>query len=125
MNTKNFIEKELSYQIIGCAMEVYNTLGYGFLEKIYENALMVSFAENNIKAESQKPISVLYHKKIIGDYFADIIIENKIILELKTIEKIRQEHKAQLLNYLKATHIELGFLLNFAKEKLEYERFVC
>ena len=76
-------------------MEVHNTLGYGFLEKIYENALMVSFVENNIKAERQKPISVLYHKKIIGDYFADIIIENKIILELKTIEQIRQEHRAQ------------------------------
>ena len=126
MNTKNnnFIEKDLSYKIIGCAMEVHNSLGYGFLEKVYENALLIALRDNDIKAESQTSISVYFHNKIVGDYFADILVENKIILELKTVEKVGQVHRAQLLNYLKATKLNLGFLLNFSKEKLEYERFI-
>ncbi len=105
-------------------MEVYNKLGYGFLEKVYENALMILFQREGIQAEQQVPIKVYFERKIIGDYVADILVENKIILELKSVENIIDLHRAQVLNYLTATGFHLAIILNFGKEKLEFERFV-
>ncbi len=116
--------KELSYKIVGIAMEVHRELGSGFLEKVYENAMMVLFEQQGITALQQAPIEVTFHDKIIGDYYADILVEGKIILELKTVSQIADIHKAQIINYLKATGIRLGMLINFGTEKLEYHRFV-
>jgi GxxExxY protein len=121
---KDILYKELSYKIIGLAMEVHNKLGSGFLEKVYENALMLLFRRENVMAKQQTPVTVYFDGEIIGDYFADILVEDKIILELKTIEKIVDVHKAQALNYLKATGLRLAIILNFRKDKLEYERLV-
>ncbi len=118
------IYENLTYQIIGLAMEVYNELGYGFLEKVYENALMILLEENNLKAQQQYPIKVNFRGKIIGEYIADISIDNKIILELKTVDKITNIHRSQILHYLKATDIRVGIILNFSKKKLYHERFI-
>lgn len=116
--------RELSYQIVGLAMQVHGELGYGFLEKVYENALMIALRENAIKAEQQFPIKVYFHGQIVGEYIADILVEEAIILELKSQPNISDIHKSQTLNYLKATGLKLGLLLNFGRRKLEHERLV-
>ena len=123
-NEKEILYKDLSYKIIGSAMEVHSTLGYGFLEKVYENAMMLLFRREGIQAKQQAPIKVYFEGEIVGDYFADILVEDKIILELKVLEKITDVHIAQALNYLKATGLELAIILNFGKRKLEYERLI-
>lgn len=111
-----YLHQELSSNIISCFYKVYNTLGFGFLEKVYEYALLIELTKSGLFVERQKPIKVHYEEKIVGEYFADIIIENKIILELKAAESLIEEHELQLINYLKATDIELGLLLNFGKK---------
>ena len=116
--------KELSYEIVGVAMGVHNQLGNGFLEKVYENSMMILFEEKSIKAKQQQKINVMFKNRVVGDYIADILVEDKIILELKTIDKITNVHRAQLLNYLKATGLKLGIIINFKNRKLEYERIV-
>lgn len=103
--------------------KVYNSLGYGFLEKVYENALKIELMRMNLKAEQQKNIKVFYEKFEVGDYFADLIINDLIIVELKAAESVCEEHEAQLINYLKATNLEVGLLLNFGK-KAEFKRKV-
>lgn len=105
-------------------MQVHNTLGFGFLEKIYENSLMVLLKREGITAKQQAPITVYFEGENVGEYFADILIEDKIVLELKSGEKIVDAHRAQTLNYLKATDLNLAIILNFGKERLEYERLV-
>lgn len=105
--------KRLTEIIIGIFYNVYNTLGYGFLEKIYENAMMIELGKMSIPAEAQYGIKVFYEEKIIGEYFTDILVNDKVIVEIKSLKKFNQEHEAQLLNYLKATNIEVGLLLNF------------
>lgn len=112
----NLNHQELSSTILKCFYKVYNTLGYGFLEKVYENALMLELSENGIYAQKQKSITVYYNEIPVGNYFADIIIEDTIILELKAAEFLVEEHEFQLINYLKATEIEIGLLLNFGKK---------
>ena len=121
---ENIIHKELSYKIVGLAIQVRKELGFGFLEKVYENALMVLLAENGIKAEQQVEVKVYFHGKEIGKYFPDILVEDSIILELKSIETINKYEKAQTLNYLKATGLKLALILNFAKDGLFHERLV-
>ena len=103
---------------------VNSKLGYGFLEKVYENALMVLLRRKGIKARQQAPISVYFEGEVVGEYFADILVENKIILELKALVRIVNAHKAQALNYLKATGLRLAIVINFGKEELEYKRLV-
>jgi GxxExxY protein len=109
------LHKNISDKIIKSFFNVYNTLGYGFLEKVYENALYIELQENGLQCERQKSIDVFYKSNRVGNYFADIIVENTIILELKAAEFIAEEHEFQLINYLKATNIEVGLLLNFGK----------
>lgn len=116
--------KDLSYKIVDLAMQAHHELGPGFLEKVYENALMILFEENGIQAQAQYPIKVNFHDRIVGDYIADIVVEKSIILELKAQERILQLHKAQTLNYLRATSYRLALLINFGKSSLEYERLV-
>jgi GxxExxY protein len=105
--------KELTEQIIKIFYKVYNTLGYGFLEKIYENAMMIEFRKAGIPAVSQSPINVIYEGELVGEHSMDILIDEKVIVELKAVKSLIQDHHAQLLNYLKATEIEVGLLLNF------------
>ena len=121
---EKIIYKNLSYKIVGLAIQVRKELGFGFLEKVYENALMVLLEENGIKAQQQVPIKVTFHNIVIGDYIADVLVENQIILELKAQDKLLNVHKAQTLNYLKATGLRLAILLNFGKDRLESERLV-
>jgi GxxExxY protein len=117
--------KELSDKIIGLAIEVHKCLGNGFLEKVYENALMIEFKNNNIVAEQQHSIPVRYKENIVGEYYADILVEKKILLELKTVKRIESIHEAQLIHYLKATSLKLGYILNFAVPlKLEFKRII-
>ena len=112
---EEYLHKDLTSQIIHCFYTVYNTLGYGFLEKVYENALKIELERNGLKVEKQVPVKVYYDDFIVGDYFADLIVEDKIIIELKAAESLCEEHEYQLINYLKATDIELGLLMNFGK----------
>jgi GxxExxY protein len=102
--------------IIKAFYNVHNTLGYGFLEKVYENAMMIELKKLGLKAQKQIPINVFYDEELVGDYFADIVVENKIIIELKSAESLREEHECQLINYLKATEIEIELLFNFGKK---------
>jgi GxxExxY protein len=118
-----FKHKEFTELIIKAFYNIYNTLGYGFLEKVYENSMMIELKLLGLNCEKQKPISVFYKNLNVGEYFADIIIENKVIVELKATEGICEEHEAQLLNYLKATEIEVGLLLNFGK-KPQFKRLL-
>ena len=118
------VYKELSYQIIAAVFEVHNTLGFGFLEKVYERALLKELRLREIPVEAQKEIKVFYKEDEIGTYFADLVVNGKILLELKAVEGLSNIHKAQVLNYLKATGLKLGLLINFGKERVEYERLV-
>ena len=111
--TTNYLHSALTEKIIQAFYEVYNTLGYGFLEKVYENALMIELEERDLYAEQQNGVKVYYRRRDIGKYFADITVENKVIVELKSVAAITEEHEAQLVNYLRATDIEVGLLLNF------------
>jgi GxxExxY protein len=104
---------ELTELAIRAFYKVYNTLGYGFLEKVYVNALIIEFDKINVPTKLQSPVQVHYDGKIIGEYFADIIVNDCIIIEIKAAKNLTLEHEAQLLNYLKATEIEVGLLLNF------------
>ncbi len=110
------LNQEITDKIIKCFYEVYNFLGYGFLEKVYENALYNELLQSNLHCERQKKIEVFYKESQVGEYYADIMVENKIILELKAAEAICEEHEFQLINYLKATNLEVGLLLNFGKK---------
>ena len=101
---------------------VYNELGYGFLEKVYENAMMIELKKMGLDSEKQRPIKVYYDEILVGDYYADILVEDKVILELKAIENICPEHEVQLVNYLKATEIEVGLLLNFGPKPQQKRR---
>ena len=105
--------KALTEKIIKIFYKVYNTLGYGFLERIYENAMMIELKREDILAFSQYAIKVFYEDEIVGEYFADILADDKIIVEIKATRNLALEHEAQLLNYLKATDKEVGLLLNF------------
>ena len=118
-------KKELSDIIIGIAIEVHKTLGNGYLEKVYENAMMLDFYQNKIPAEQQVALPVKYKNKIIGNYYADIVVDASIILELKTVTKFLPIHEAQLIHYLKSSEMKVGYLLNFGSEnKLEFKRLV-
>ena len=102
--------------IIKCFYKVYNTLGYGFLERVYENALMYELNNCNLQTKQQHPIIVYYENIVVGEYFADIVVDDLIIIEIKTSDASSKHHEAQLLNYLKATNKQLGLLLYFGKE---------
>jgi len=110
---QDFKSKELTEKIIEIFYRVYNKLGYGFLEKVYENAMMKEFKTADIPAVSQYAINVVYEDEIVGEYFADILVDNKVIVEIKAAKSLAIENEAQLLNYLKATEIEVGLLLNY------------
>ena len=117
----NLLHKNITDIILKSYYKVYNNLGYGFLEKVYENALLYELRNQGLNCEKQKPIKVYYEQIQVGEYYADIIVNECIILELKATESIAEEHEFQLINYLKATEIEIGLLLNFGKNP-EFKR---
>jgi len=114
---------EMTDKIINSFYKVYNVLGYGFLEKVYENALVIELKSTGFKVLQQQNIKVYYENQVVGDYFADIIVNDLIILEIKAAEGLRDENKAQLINYLKATNKEVGLLFNFGK-KPDFKRAI-
>lgn len=109
------LQKDITDKILKSFYTVYNSLGYGFLEKVYENALCQELISMGLFCEKQRPVEVFYKDQKVGQYFADLIVENSVIIEIKAAEGIAEEHEFQLINYLKATDIEVGLLLNFGK----------
>ncbi|MBP7866848.1 MAG: GxxExxY protein [Acidobacteria bacterium] len=118
------MEKELTEKIIGSCLEVSNELGVGFLESVYHKALMVRLKETGIEYQSQTPLKVSFHGHDVGEFFADLFVEGKVLVELKAVKELIPEHEAQLLNYLKASGIRVGLLVNFGKPRLQWKRFV-
>ncbi|MES2131501.1 MAG: GxxExxY protein [Bacteroidota bacterium] len=113
---ESLLHKDLTEIIIKVYYDVYNELGYGFLEKVYQNAMVMELEERGFKVEAQKKILVHYRETVVGEYYADILVNDTIILELKSCELLVPEHEAQLLNYLRATEFEVGLLFNFGKK---------
>lgn len=112
----NYKHSEITEKIIKAFYKVYNALGYGFLEKVYENAMFMELESMGLSVEKQKQIQVYYEGKEVGQYFADLVVEGNVIVELKAAESLCEEHEFQLVNYLKATEVEVGLLLNFGKK---------
>lgn len=110
------LHEELTQKIISAFYKVYNALGYGFLEKVYENAMAIELEKNGLDVVKQKNLKVFYDNRVVGDYFADMFVNDSVIVELKAAKELCEEHEAQLVNYLKASKIEVGLLLNFGKE---------
>ena len=106
-------DQDLTETIIGCAYQVHNALGQGFLEKVYENALRMELTRRGLRVKQQEPIKVLYGGQVVGEYFADLWVEDRVIVELKAIQLLTKEHEIQLVNYLNATGVDNGLLLNF------------
>ena len=113
---------KLTEEIIGCAYRVYNSMGFGFLESVYEKCMQIELQKQGLKADFQKPIKVHYEGINVGDFIADILIEDKIIIELKSVVKLNKIHEAQLVNYLVATGLDIGLLINFSIQKVEVKR---
>ena len=113
---KNFPHQELTKSIIGIYYNVYNELGFGFLEKVYHKSLLIELKRNGYKIDSEKKVNVYYKNEIVGEYIPDIIINDSVIVELKCVEYLSDVHENQLLNYLKATDCEVGLILNFGKD---------
>jgi GxxExxY protein len=117
------LHQEITDKIIKAFFAVYNELGYGFLEKVYGNAMCIELSEMGLSCEKQKPINVFFKNNIVGEYFADLIVNNAVIVEFKAAESLVEAHEIQLINYLKATDKEVGLILNFGK-KPEFKRKV-
>ncbi len=115
MNNSNYLHSEITDLILKAYYNVFNRLGFGFLEKVYENAMMIELKKFGLICERQRPIKVYYDDVQVGEYFADIVVNDCVIIELKAMENLCPEHEAQLVNYLKATKMEVGVLLNFGK----------
>lgn len=116
--------KRISERVIGCAITVSNTLGAGFLESVYEKALAIELDNSGLPFEKQKALQVVYKDKLIGDYYADFVIAEQLIVELKALSQLRPEHESQLMNYLKACNLNASLLLNFGTPKLGIKRVV-
>lgn len=123
-NKTNILYPELSYEIMGAIFEVHKELGPGFIESIYEKALIEELTRRGIKVETQKVIDISYKNKQVGVHRLDLIVEDKVVIELKTVERFSIHHKAQLTSYLKSSGYKLGILVNFSKSKIEYQRVI-
>lgn len=114
--------KDITHQIIGAAYKVYNTLGFGFLESVYQKALIIELSKNNLNVESEKPLKVYYEDNVVGDFFVDLLVENDIIVELKSVKNLAKEHEVQLVNYLNGLKKEIGLLINFGPTGVDVKR---
>ncbi len=122
---ENYPHKDITEKIIEAAFTVHNELGYGFLEKIYRNAMVIELEEKVFRCNTEVPMKVGYKGKVVGDYFADLIVDNKIIVETKAVSKLDASHEVQLVNYLKATGINVGLLINFGRSVEIKRRVLC
>ena len=113
---------ELTEKIIGCAYRVYNKMGFGFLESVYEKCMLLELRKVGLAAELQKPVTVYYDSEIVGEFIADVIVNDTVILELKSVRRIIKAHEVQLVNYLVATGKPVGLILNFGERKVEIKR---
>ena len=123
-NSHELILKNEVFQVVGCAMEVLNTLGHGFLEKPYENALVVELGLKGIPFKQQPHYDIIYKRILVGEYIPDLIVFDQIVVDAKTIDRITDLERGQILNYLKITHLRVGLLLNFKRPTLQWERLV-
>ena len=121
-SSKTFLHGQITEKILEGAFEVSKELGSGFLESVYKNAIVIALRAKGLKVEIEKPISVMFRGKQVGQFYADLFIEDKVIVELKAVYVLTPEHSAQTINYLKATGIEVGLLINFGRPKIEYKR---
>ena len=119
----SLLHEELTRNILAACFEVSNELGAGFLESVYEKALLIALRQKGLSADAQVPIYISFRGRIVGQFFADIQVEKQVIIELKAVTTLMPEHKAQLINYLKAADIEVGLLVNFGNPRLEYRRY--
>lgn len=115
---------QITEKIIGAFFAVHSRLGPGFLEKVYENALAIELSKAGLKSEQQKPVKVFYREQIVGEFFADVLVEEKILVELKAVKNLADAHFAQCLNYLKATKLPVGFLVNFGEASVKFKRLI-
>ncbi|MBY0512355.1 MAG: GxxExxY protein [Gemmataceae bacterium] len=116
------LHEELTRQIIGCAYRVYNAMGHGFLESVYENCMLIELRRAGLRVENQHPIKVHYQGQVVGSFEADLFVEGVVIVELKSVSTLVKVHEVQLVNYLKATGIDTGLLLNFGLDRVEVRR---
>jgi GxxExxY protein len=114
--------EHLTERIIGCAYKVYNKMGFGFLESVYEKCMIIELEKAGLRVESQKPILVYYEGKEVSEFFADLFVEDTIIIELKSLRNLATAHEVQLVNYLVATNTEIGLLVNFSENRVEVKR---
>jgi len=119
---KMYLHSDLTGRILKAFYKVYNTLGYGFLEKVYQNSMLIELRTLGVKCSSELPIKVYYEDHLVGDYYADILVDGLVIVELKAIERLAPEHEVQLVNYLKGTRTEVGLLLNFGPKPQQVRR---
>ena len=119
------LHQDLTRKIIGCAFEVQNELGVGFLESVYEQAMVVALAQSGIPVQAQAPISVSFRGVIVGSFYADLLVDESVIVELKAVSQLSDQHRAQVLNYLNATGIPVGLLINFGNPRLQYRRLTA
>ncbi len=114
--------EEITHKIIGAAYNVYNQLGFGFLESVYHNAMLIELAKYDLKVESEKPLNVFYDDQVVGDFNADLFVENTVVVELKSVQNIAKDHEVQLVNYLNGLRKEIGLLINFGPSGVEVKR---
>ncbi len=114
--------QDVTHEIIGCCFEVINELGAGFIESVYQKAVLIALQEKGMHVEAQVPLNVFFRKYNVGHFIADLVVERTVLLELKAVMKLLPEHQAQVINYLKSTGLEVGLLINFGSAKLEYKR---
>ena len=124
VKTKEFKHEDVTKAVIGAAFEVHSILGYGFLEKVYQRALQAELIQNGHTAEQEPSVEISFKNVIVGNYFADLMVDDKVIVELKVAKKYNSQDEAQLLNELKASEVEVGLLMNFGREKVEFKRFI-
>ena len=114
--------EELTHRIIGCAYKVFNELGFGFLESIYKKAMIIELTKGNLKVEAEKPLKVYYDNQVLGDFFIDLYVEDKVIVELKSVQNLVKEHEVQLVNYLQGLQKDIGLLINFGPSGVDVKR---
>jgi len=114
--------EEITHKIIGCAYQVYNQLGFGFLESVYKKAMVIELSKNNLKTEEEKSLKVYCDDEVIGEFIVDLFVEEEIVIELKSVENLIKAHEVQLVNYLNGLKQEIGLLINFGPERVEVKR---
>ena len=116
------IKKDITHQIIGCAYEVFNKLGFGFLESVYKKSMFIELNKNELKVEQEKPLKVYYESRVVGDFFVDLLVADQIVIELKSVQNLLKQHEVQLVNYLNGLDKEIGLLINFGPNGVDVKR---